>query len=215
MNKKRHPYRLVCFDMDSTLVEEEMLEIVGSYAGKGDEISKATARAMRGESDFSENLARRLSKLRGVGREIIEKALNSMHIVHGVKEVFSMLRREGIETAIIGGLNIFAHPLAEELEANFCICNRLRIAVDGSLAGELDGEALDSKLKQRHLLELCEKLDISPAESVAVGDGANDLGMIKAAGLGVGFNAKSILLPYVDLNICQKSMLPLLSAMGL
>lgn len=192
-----------------------MLELMGHCAGKGTEIRELTMRAMRGECDFTSNLASRLSILKGVDRETYERAYGLKHVVHGVAEVCSRLINQGIAIAIIGGLDIFAVPLAKELRANYCISNRLKICSDGSLAGTIEGEALDSERKQRELLRICRILSLSPTQCVAVGDGANDIGMIELAGLGVGFNAKEVLMPFVDINISENSMLPLLSAMDL
>ena len=182
--------RLIVFDMDSTLIECEVIDELAVRAGVGDEVAAVTARAMRGELDFQASFRQRMGKLRGLAEVELEHVAAALPIMPGAQRLFAALRREGHYTAILsGGFDYFARRVQQQLGIDEVHANRLQI-VDGALTGEVEGEIVDGARKEALLRELAAREGFALEDTVAVGDGANDLPMLATAGIGVAFHAK-------------------------
>lgn len=182
---------LVVFDMDSTLIRAEVIDELAVEAGVGDKVKAITERAMQGEMNFDESLRARVAMLKGLKESALARVYQRIQFNPGVPECLAELRRHGIKTAIAsGGFSYFAQLFAQRLEMDFAFANVLEIE-QGELTGKIRGEILNAQKKADLLLQLSSDLGVSPAQVVAVGDGANDLPMLKTAGLGVAFHAKS------------------------
>ena len=182
--------RLIVFDMDSTLIECEVIDELAVRAGVGDEVAAVTARAMRGELDFQASFRQRMGKLRGLAEVELEHVAAALPIMPGAQRLFAALRREGHYTVILsGGFDYFARRVQQQLGIDEVHANRLQI-VDGALTGEVEGEIVDGARKVALLRELAAREGFALEDTVAVGDGANDLPMLATAGIGVAFHAK-------------------------
>lgn len=188
----RPTYKLAVFDMDSTLIQAEVIDELAKRAGVGDEVAKVTEAAMRGELDFNQSLNRRLSCIEGLSESVLEDIATNLPITDGLPELMQGLKSRGIKTAILsGGFTYFAHELQRRFGFDYVHANELEI-VDGALTGKLTSEIVNAERKKYHLEEICKKEGLELSESIAVGDGANDLLMIKASGLGIAFHAKPL-----------------------
>ncbi|MEF2144778.1 MAG: phosphoserine phosphatase SerB [Desulfovibrionaceae bacterium] len=189
-NVFRRNRRLVAFDMDSTLIQAEVIDELAARAGVGAEVAAITEAAMRGELDFKQSLRKRLSLLKGLRSEVLEQVAETLPLSEGAERLISNLRRVGYKIAILsGGFTFFGDRLARKLGIDYVYANELEI-VDGQLTGNVVGEIVDGQRKADLLRAIAEKEGISLQQVIAVGDGANDLPMLGLAGLGVAFHAK-------------------------
>ena len=186
----RRNRRLVCFDMDSTLIQAEVIDKLAELAGVGDEVKAITESAMQGEIDFNESFKRRMSLLKGLSEEVLQEVAENLPITKGAHRLISTLKSYGFKTAILsGGFTYFGKYLQKELGIDYVHANQLEIK-DGVLTGGYLGEIVDGNKKAEYLKEIAEKEGIDINQTIAVGDGANDLPMIDLAGLGIAFHAK-------------------------
>ena len=186
----RRSRRLICFDMDSTLIETEVIDELAERAGVGPQVREITASAMRGEIDFRESFTRRVGLLRGLDVSVMEEIARSLPITEGLERMMTVLKRVGYKTAILsGGFTYFGNYLRQKYGFDYVYANELEIE-EGKLTGRYVGEIVDRRRKAELLRLLCQFEAINIAQSVAVGDGANDLPMLNLAGLGIAFHAK-------------------------
>lgn len=189
-NAFRRNRRIVAFDMDSTLIQTEVIDELAKAAGSGEEVSRITESAMRGEIDFQESLRRRLRTLKGLDAAIMDKIAAQLPMTEGAERLISNLRKFGYKTAIIsGGFTYFGENLKKKLGVDYVHANKL-VVKDGKLTGEVEGAIVDGPRKAQLLRQIADKENISLQQVIAVGDGANDLPMLSIAGLGIAFHAK-------------------------
>ena len=189
-NMYRRMRRLICFDMDSTLIETEVIDELAIRAGVGDEVKAITERAMRGEIDFTESFRERVALLKGLDESVMQDIAEHLPITEGVDRLMYVLKKYGYKIAILsGGFTYFGQYLQQKYGIDYVYANELEI-VDGKLTGRYLGDVVDGKRKAEllRLIAQVEKVDI--AQTIAVGDGANDLPMLGVAGLGIAFHAK-------------------------
>ncbi len=187
----RRNRRLVCFDMDSTLIQTEVIDELAERAGVGNEVKAITESAMNGEIDFKESFKRRMKLLKGLNEEVLNDIAVNLPITKGAKRLIDTLKSYGFKTAILsGGFTYFGHYLQKELGMDYVYANQLEIK-DGVLTGGYLGDIVDGDKKADYLKEIAKKEGIDISQTIAVGDGANDLGMLNVAGLGIAFHAKS------------------------
>ncbi len=188
----RRNRRLVCFDMDSTLIEAEVIDELAKAAGVGDQVVEITEAAMRGELDFNESFAKRMALLKGLDESVLAEIAEQLKITEGAAHLISTLRSLGYKTAILsGGFNYFGRYLQQKLGIDYVYANELDV-LDGKVTGEVKGTVVNGERKAELLRELADKENISLAQVIAVGDGANDLPMLSIAGLGIAFRAKPL-----------------------
>jgi phosphoserine phosphatase len=191
-NVYRRNRRLVAFDMDSTLIQTEVIDELARLAGVGDEVARITEAAMRGELDFQASFRRRVALLKGLPESALQDVVNSVPLMDGAERLISTLRRLGYKTAILsGGFTFMGRELQRRLGIDHLHANELDI-VDGAATGEVKGEIVDGQRKAYYLGELAKAEGLSMEQVIAVGDGANDLPMLKLAGLGIAFRAKPL-----------------------
>ena len=189
-NMYRRMRRLICFDMDSTLIETEVIDELAIRAGVGDEVKAITESAMRGEIDFTESFTRRVALLKGLDESVMQEIAENLPITEGVDRLMYVLKKYGYKIAILsGGFTYFGQHLQKKYGIDYVYANELEI-IDGKLTGRYLGDVVDGKRKAEllRLIAQVEKVDI--AQTIAVGDGANDLPMLGIAGLGIAFHAK-------------------------
>ncbi len=197
----RRAKRLVVLDVDSTLVQDEAIDLLADEAGTGAEVADITARAMAGELDFEQSLRRRVALLEGLDDAGIERAWQRMRLTPGARTFMRTLHRLGLTTGIVsGGFTIFTDRLAAELNIGHASANQLE-QIDGKLTGRLVGPIIDRAAKAEFLQATADQLGIQIEQTVAVGDGANDLDMLELAGLGIAFNAKAVVREAADTSI--------------
>ena len=197
-NLTRHGMRLIVLDVDSTLIQGEVIEMIAAHAGCRAEVAEVTERAMRGELDFEESLRARVALLKGVPASAIHEVYDSIHLNPGARTMVRTLRRLGYRFAIVsGGFSQITSRLAADLGIHYQRANELEI-VDGLLTGDIVGDVVDRAGKARALREFAAELGIPESATVAIGDGANDLDMLSAAGLGVAYNAKPVVRSQAD-----------------
>lgn len=186
----RRNRRLICFDMDSTLIETEVIDELADRAGVGEQVRAITEAAMRGEIDFNESFKQRVRLLKGLDESVMKEIADNLPITEGLDRLVRVLKRVGIKIAVLsGGFTYFGNHLKQKYNFDYVYANELEI-IDGKLTGNYVGEIVDGKRKAEllRLIAQVEKVDI--AQTIAVGDGANDLPMIGIAGLGIAFHAK-------------------------
>ena len=189
-NMYRRMRRLICFDMDSTLIKTECIDELAERAGVGEQVKAITERAMRGEIDFKESFTERVALLKGLDESVMKEIAENLPITEGVERLMFVLKHYGYKIAILsGGFTYFGEHLKRKFGIDYVYANELEIE-DGKLTGRYLGEIVDGKRKAEllRLLAQVEKVDI--AQTIAVGDGANDLPMLSTAGLGIAFHAK-------------------------
>lgn len=186
----RRSRRLVCFDMDSTLINAECIDELAARAGVGDRVREITASAMRGEIDFTESFRRRVALLKGLDESVLDEVAHSLSYNEGLERMMKILKMVGYKTAILsGGFTYFGKFLQQKFGFDYVYANELEIE-DGRLTGRYVGDVVDGRRKAELLRLLCQVEGINLAQAVAVGDGANDLPMLSLAGLGIAYHAK-------------------------
>ncbi|MEG1765790.1 MAG: phosphoserine phosphatase SerB [Muribaculaceae bacterium] len=191
--------RLVCFDMDSTLIETEVIDELAMRAGVGDKVKAITESAMRGEIDFSESFRERVALLKGLDEGVLKEIAENLPITEGVDRMMEVLKRAGFKTAILsGGFTYFGNYLKQKFGIDYVYANELEIE-NGKLTGRYVGDIIDGKRKAELLKLIAQVENVNIAQTIAVGDGANDLPMLSTAGLGIAFHAK----PKVKANAGQ------------
>ena len=200
----------VIFDVDSTLIEDEVIELLADAAGKRAEVAEVTERAMRGELDFASSLQARVHTLTGLPESVIDATLGRIKITEGAVELIEAIHAKGGKVgAVSGGFNQLLEPLAARLGLDFWRANELEI-VDGMLTGAVVGQIIDRPAKATALAEWAGAVGVSHAQTIAVGDGANDLDMLKAAALGIAFNAKPKVREQADMVIARQDLAELI-----
>lgn len=190
-NMFRRMRRLICFDMDSTLIQTECIDELAMRAGVGDKVKAITESAMRGEIDFKESFRQRVELLKGLDASVMREIAETMPITEGAERLMSVLKRYGYKIAILsGGFTYFGQYLQRKFNIDYMYANELEIGEDGKLTGRYIGDIVDGQRKAEllKLIAQVEKVDL--AQTIAVGDGANDLPMLSIAGLGIAFHAK-------------------------
>ena len=186
----RRNRRLICFDMDSTLIKTEVIDELADRAGVGEQVRAITESAMRGEIDFTESFAQRVALLRGLDVSVMEEIARSLPIMEGADRLMSVLKMCGYKIAILsGGFTYFCNYLKQRFDVDYVYANELEIA-DGKLTGRYLGDVVDGKRKAELLKLIAQVEKIQLEQVIAVGDGANDLPMLNLAGLGIAFHAK-------------------------
>ena len=187
----RRSRRLICFDMDSTLIRTEVIDELADRAGVGPEVRAITESAMRGEIDFRESFTRRVALLKGLDVSVMKEIAENLPITEGVGRLMDVLKRSGYKTAILsGGFTYFGEYLKQKFGFDYVYANELEIGEDGKLTGHYVGDIVDGPRKKELLRLLAQVERINIAQTIAVGDGANDLPMLSEAGLGIAFHAK-------------------------
>jgi len=212
---QRKSKRIVMLDMDSTLIEQEVINLLGQAAGKSSEIEEITDKAMAGDLDFKAALIERVSLLKGLDHNILSQVRDQISLTKGAKKLVDELHQQGHKVGVVsGGFIEVIEPILKALEIDFYRANKLKIQ-DGVLTGEIDGPLIDSHAKRMALEEFADQEQVQLEQTVAIGDGANDLEMIKAAGLGIAFNAKPKVAAAADTTISNQDLSTVLLLMGI
>lgn len=207
--------RAVLLDMDSTLIQEEVIDILANFAGKSQLVSEITKKTMAGELDFSDSLNSRVSLLAGLEEAVLIKARNQITLTTGARTLIDCLHKLGHKVGVVsGGFIEVIDPIMQTLKVNFCRANKLEIK-NGKLTGKLVGKIVDSDEKAKALREFANLEGVDLEQTVAVGDGANDIKMIQAAGLGIAFKAKPIVIESADSTISFSNLSAVLPLMGI
>ena len=210
----RRAKRLIVFDVDSTLIQGEVIEMLADRAGALAAVAEVTEAAMRGELDFAESLHRRVATLAGLPAEVLDDVADQIELTPGARTTIRTLRRLGFHCGIVsGGFRQVIEPLAHELMMDFVAANELEI-VDGKLTGRVVGNIVDRPGKAKALRDFAQQAGVPMEQTVAVGDGANDIDMLAAAGLGVAFNAKPALREVADASISHPYLDTVLFILG-
>jgi phosphoserine phosphatase len=211
----RHARRLVVFDMDSTLIQGEAIDALADVAGIGDQVARITEAGMQGKIDFKESLVQRVALLKGLEETVLSFVAQNFVLTEGAERVIRKLKQLGYKIGIIsGGFEFFGMYLQKKLGLDYVFTNRLEIE-NGKLTGKLKGDIIDGQKKAEILRTIAQVENISLQQSIAVGDGANDLPMISIAGLGVAFHAKSIVKESAQRSISSVGLDGLLYLMGI
>jgi len=211
---RRHR-RLIAFDMDSTLIQTEVIDELAKEAGVTDQVSKITESAMKGELDFKESLQKRVSLLQGLKEEKLQKVANSMPLTEGAERLIANLKIMGYKIAILsGGFTYFGRQMQSKMGIDYLFANELEIR-EGQLTGKIKGQIIDGPKKAELLNYLAQKENISLEQVIAVGDGANDLPMLNLAGLGIAFRAKPIVREGAEQAISNVGLDAILYFLGL
>lgn len=199
------------FDVDSTLIEDEVIELLADAAGNRAEVKAITDSAMAGELDFAQSLTARVLMLQGVPESVLRETVGRVTVTKGARELIAGIHLAGGKVAAVsGGFSQVLEPLANELGIDFYRANTLEV-VDGLLTGKTIGQVVDREVKAASLIEWAGELGLTASQTVAVGDGANDLDMLAVAGVGVAFNAKPLVRANADLVLAGDSLESLLA----
>ncbi|OBF55487.1 phosphoserine phosphatase SerB [Mycobacterium sp. 852002-53434_SCH5985345] len=211
---ERRAKRLIVFDVDSTLVQGEVIEMLAARAGAEGKVAAITDAAMRGELDFAQSLEQRVATLAGLPATVIDEVADQLELMPGARTTLRTLRRLGFHCGVVsGGFRGIIEPLAEELMLDYVAANELEI-VDGKLTGRVIGPIVDRAGKAAALRDFAQRVGVPMAQTVAVGDGANDIDMLAAAGLGVAFNAKPALREVADASLSHPYLDTVLFLLG-
>ena len=211
---ERRNKRLIVFDVDSTLIQGEVIEMLAERAGAGQAVAAITEAAMRGEIDFAESLHQRVATLAGLPAEVIDEVADRVELTPGARTTIRTLRRLGFHCGVVsGGFRQVIDPLAHDLMLDFVAANELEI-VDGRLTGRVVGPIIDRAGKAKALRDFATQAGVPMEQTVAVGDGANDIDMLNAAGLGVAFNAKPALREVADASLSHPYLDTVLFILG-
>ena len=206
---------LLVLDVDSTMIEQEVIELLAERVGLRDQVKILTDQAMAGEIDFREALLKRVGLLEGLNAKVLEELLAEIRITHGVPELISAVHNSGgLVGAISGGFSQVLELLSAKLNLDFFKANDLEIE-DGVMTGRIIGDIVDAEMKAHTLLEWAGEYGFDLSSTVAVGDGANDIQMLKASGFAVAFRPKEVLRDHADLIIEGDSLEPLISVLEL
>ena len=207
--------RLVVLDMDSTFIQQEVIDLLAAHAGVGEEVAAITERSMRGDVDFSASLAQRVALLKGLPVEIFDQVRREISLSRGAQEMVDQLHAAGHKVAVVsGGFENIIHPILRTAGVDYFRANHLE-SVDGVLTGRTTGALITSLGKAEFLKEIALQLGIPLSQTVAVGDGANDLGMMAIAGLSIAFNAKPKVQAAAMHSINDGNLLQVLGLMGI
>ena len=211
----RRSKRLVVMDMDSTLIQVEVIDELAKSAGHGEEVRGITSKAMNGELSFNESLNKRVELLRGLDENVLDEIYHNIPFTPGAKKLVKILKKLGYKTAVIsGGFTFFTDRLKNELGLDYAFANELEIK-NGKLTGKVLGKIINGESKAEILEDIADKENISLDQVVAIGDGANDLLMLDKAGLGIAFNAHKTVREKADYNISQKNLDSIIYLLGI
>lgn len=214
-SRAREAKRLVLLDMDSTLIQQEVIDLLAKHAGKLDQVSQITERAMAGDLDFSQALSARVSLLAGLDQSVIELVRKEITLTNGAKELIETLHKQGHKVGVVsGGFLDVIEPILKDLKIDFYRANKLEI-MNGKLTGKTEGAIIDRVAKFSSLQEFAKIEGVELLQTVAIGDGANDLDMIEAAGLGIAFNAKPKVAAAAATTISTSDLSTVLLLMGI
>ena len=201
---------LCVMDVDGTLILEEVIDLLGKEAGREEEISQITSRAMQGELDFESSLRKRVSLLEGLPVSVFDKVFNTIHLTSNAQEFISILQKNGILVGLVsGGFIPIVERLAKSLGIAYFSANQLEVK-DGLLTGKLVGHIISPEVKKETLEKWRKELKFSKERTIAIGDGANDLLMLKSAGLGIAFCAKEVLKKEIPNHVDKRDFLEVL-----
>jgi phosphoserine phosphatase len=214
-NMYRRNRRLVAFDMDSTLIDAEVIDELARRGGVGEEVASITAQAMRGEIDFSESFRRRVKLLAGLDESVLAEVAAELKLSEGAERLVSTLKTLGYKTAILsGGFSYFGNHLKQRLGIDYVYANELEI-IDGRVTGEVSGEIVDGDRKALLLRTIAEREGIDLQQVISVGDGANDLAMLSIAGLGIAYRAKPVVARSAEQSISTLGLDGILYLLGI
>ena len=200
------PHRLVVLDVDSTLIENEVIELLAANAGSEEIVADITRRAMRGELDFEQSLRSRVRTLAGLPDTVFEDVRSQIEVTAGVRQLIDGVHaRGGRVGAVSGGFHEVLDVLAEDLGLDYWRANRLEVA-DGRLTGDLVGRVIDAQAKANALSEWATQMGLDLSQTIAIGDGANDLTMMAIAGLSVAFDAKPVVVEAADISLTRRDL---------
>lgn len=207
--------RLVQLDVDSTFIQQEAIELLAAKAGVLDEVARITESAMRGELDFAESLIARVGLLKGLPETVFDQVRKEISLTPGAAELVELLHQKGHCISLVsGGFVNIMQPIVDELKIDYFIANTLEV-IDGHLTGKVLGEIVDRAAKAIALKEFAAQANVDIANTVAIGDGANDLDMMAIAGISIAFNAKPIVAAAADYSINEPSLASVASIIGL
>ena len=206
---------LCVLDVDGTLIEEEVIDLLGQQAGCEQEIAEITSRAMRGELDFERSLRERVKYLEGLPQSVFEDVYKQIHLSKNAQEFVKILHENGISVGLVsGGFYPVVNRLARELGITHVSANHLEIR-DGLLTGQLVGEIITREVKKERLISWAQELQVPVTNTIAIGDGANDLYMLKKAGIGIAFCAKDIVKQQISKQVDERDLLNVLPLIDL
>ena len=213
--RKHNNFRLIVFDMDSTLIQAEVIDLLAEAAGVGPQVASITERAMQGELDFNQSFRQRLAMLKGLDEKVLEGIAEAIPLMEGAERLIQVLKKLGYRTAIVsGGFRYFASHLQKKLGIDYIFANELEI-IDGKVTGNVFGEIINGERKAALLKQIAAQEKLQPEQVIAVGDGANDLPMLGEAGLGIAFRAKPLVRRSVRVAISHMGLDGILYLLGL
>ena len=205
---------LCVLDVDGTLIEEEVIDLLGKEAECEEEVALLTAQAMRGELDFEASLKRRISLLKGLSINVFDRIYHELHLSKNVAKFIKVLQENQIEVGLVsGGFTTIVERLAKDLGISLYTANQLEIK-DDHLTGNLIGPIISREVKEATLVRWAEELQVPIERTIAIGDGANDLKMLKRAGIGIAFCAKDIVKKEINLQVDDRDMMKVLDKIG-